>query len=292
MLRALPTWISDIPLATWLDWGIVTMLMGAALYLTRRSRAVWLVRGYLVLLLLSSLSTPFPLLRQVLSTLLLGAAVALALLFQPELRRFLEALGRGEWLNLLTELLEGDNPRRVDRDTLARLKDELVPAVNDLAKNRTGALIIVERSPLESEVFKERGVLINGVLSQEMLQTIFQTSTLLHDGAVVIRNDRIITAGTLLPISEKPAVRQLGTRHRAAMGITEITDCLCVVVSEETGSISLAINGSLVRVGQGVTLTALLEDYLRPATLATTTTEAPTARQRLFSLLRATLLRQ
>ncbi|NJK72590.1 MAG: TIGR00159 family protein, partial [Synechococcaceae cyanobacterium SM2_3_60] len=292
MLRALPTWISDIPLATWLDWGIVTALMGAALYLTRRSRAVWLVRGYLLLLLLSSLSTPFPLLRQVLSTLLLGAAVALALLFQPELRRFLEALGRGEWLNLLTELLDDENPQRVDRDTLARLKDELVPAVQDLAKNRIGALIIIERSPLEPEVFKERGVPINGILSQEILQTIFQTSTLLHDGAVVIRNDRIVTAGTLLPISEKPAVRQLGTRHRAAMGITEITDCLCVVVSEETGSISLAINGSLMRISQGTSLNALLEDHLRPATLATIASEAPTVRQRLFSLLRATLLRQ
>ncbi len=292
MLRALPTWISDIPLATWLDWGIVTALMGAALYLTRRSRAVWLVRGYLLLLLLSSLSTPFPLLRQVLSTLLLGAAVALALLFQPELRRFLEALGRGEWLHLLTELLEGENPQRVDRDTLARLKDELVPAVQDLAKNRIGALILIERSPLEPEVFKERGVPINGLLSQEILQTIFQTSTLLHDGAVVIRNDRIITAGTLLPISEKPAVRQLGTRHRAAMGITEITDCLCVVVSEETGSISLAINGSLMRISPSISLSALLEDHLRPATLATIAAEAPTVRQRLFSLLRATLLRQ
>ncbi len=167
-----------------------------------------------------------------------------------------------------------------------------MPAVQDLAKNRIGALIVIERSPLESEVFKESGVAINGVLSQEILQTIFQPSTLLHDGAVVIRNDRIATAGTLLPISEKPAVRQLGTRHRAAMGITEITDCLCVVVSEETGSISLAVNGSLTRISQGLSLNGLLEDHLRPATLATIASEAPTMRHRLFSLLRATLLRQ
>lgn len=294
MFRALPTWIARIPLTVWLDWGIVVSLMGAALYVTRRSRAVWLVRGYLMLLMLSLLSTPLPLLRQVLSILLLGAAVALALLFQPELRRFLEALGRGEWLNLLSELIEVQGQQRADRDTFVRLLDELVPAVQDLAKNRTGALMIIERSTLEPQVFKEEGVLINGLVSQEMLQTIFQTTTLLHDGAVVIRGDRILTAGTLLPISEKPAVRQLGTRHRAAMGITEITDCICVVVSEETGSISLAINGSLVRTNpsQGITLKTLLEEHLRPVTLATITSQPQSPGHRLVSLLRATLLRE
>jgi uncharacterized protein (TIGR00159 family) len=127
--------------------------------------------------------------------------------------------------------------------------DEIVDAVKELSQNRTGALLILEvDKPIDERDFSVPGVRLNAEVSKELIQTIFQTTTLLHDGAMLIRGSRILAAGVILPISERVASRQLGTRHRAAMGITERVDhCICVVVSEETGSISLAEGGILDR---------------------------------------------
>jgi uncharacterized protein (TIGR00159 family) len=139
--------------------------------------------------------------------------------------------------------------------------DEIVDAVKELSQSRTGALLILETgSPIDDRDFSVPGVRLNAEVSKELLQTIFQTSTLLHDGAVLIRDSRILAAGVILPLSEKSASRQLGTRHRAAMGITERVDsCICVVVSEETGSISIAEKGSLNRPLTSSKLKELLE---------------------------------
>lgn len=140
-------------------------------------------------------------------------------------------------------------------------------AIKELSQNRIGALIIVETDqPINEQDFSVPGVRLNAEVSRELLQTIFQTSTLLHDGAVLIRGARVLSAGVILPISERLASRQLGTRHRAAMGITERVDhCLCVVVSEETGSISLAERGTLNRPLTSSKLRELLHSRLSTA---------------------------
>ncbi|MEM9567138.1 MAG: diadenylate cyclase CdaA [Cyanobacteria bacterium P01_E01_bin.34] len=265
MLGAFTTWLQSLKItpSNLLDWGLVVLLIGFALYVTRRTRAVWLVRGYVILLMLASLAQPLELLNQVLDGVLIGAAVALAVLFQPELRRMLEQLGRGDWLEFLPLLVKPstlDSSRRTENAL-----EELILAIKDLSQNRTGALIVIElEQAIDERIFTDTGVTIQGQVSKELLQTIFQTSTLLHDGAVLIAGDRLKAAGVILPVSERVASRQLGTRHRAAMGITEQASCLCIVVSEETGSISLAEAGRLQRPLTSSTLRDALNQRLRP----------------------------
>jgi uncharacterized protein (TIGR00159 family) len=182
------------------------------------------------------------LLSFVLEKLVIGAAVALAFILQAEFRRLLEQLGRGEIL----QLFQGSTETMSNPDSVL---DEIVDAVKELSQNRTGALLILETSrPIDERDFSVPGIKLNADISRELLQTIFQTTTPLHDGAVLLRGSKVVAAGVILPISERSASRQLGTRHRAAMGITErVENCICVVVSEETGSISLAERGTLNR---------------------------------------------
>jgi uncharacterized protein (TIGR00159 family) len=194
-----------------------------------------------------------------LEKLVLGAAVAMAVIFQSQFRRFLEQIGRGEVL----QLFKSTGRPSSQPDSVV---DEIVDAVKDLSQNRTGALILLETNgSLEEEDFVSPGVKLNAEVSKELLQTIFQTTTLLHDGAVLIRGSRLVSAAVILPLSERTASRQLGTRHRAAMGITErVENCLCVVVSEETGSISLAEKGVLNRPLTSSKLKELLQARFAP----------------------------
>ena len=179
----------------------------------------------------------------------------MAVLLQAEFRRSLERLGRGQIWRLLTPA--GSSAPKAD-DTI----DELVDAVKELSQNRTGALIVLETNgAFDERDFSVPGVQLQAQVSKELIQTIFQTSTLLHDGAMLIQGASIASAGAILPLSDREASRQLGTRHRAAMGITErVENCLCVVVSEETGSISLAEGGLLNRPLTSSRLRELLQD--------------------------------
>ena len=228
-----------------LDAALVVLLVYTILVMIAERRTLWMVRGFIILLLAATIShnIGLPLLAFVLDKLVVGAAVAMAFILQGEFRRLLEQIGRGQLGQLLT--LSDREPNHQSDGVI----DELVDAVKELSQNRTGALIIVETDqPIDERDFSVPGVRLNAEISRELLQTIFQTSTLLHDGAVLIRGSRVLAAGVILPISERSASRQLGTRHRAAMGITErVENCLCIVVSEETGSISLAARGNLKR---------------------------------------------
>jgi uncharacterized protein (TIGR00159 family) len=221
-----------------------------------------MVRGFIVLMLATVVSKKLGLnlLGFLLEKLVLGAAVAMAVIFQSQFRRFLEQIGRGEFLQLFrTSGRPNSQP-----DTVV---DQIVDAVKELSQNRTGALILMETNgSLEEEDFVSPGVDLNAEVSKELLQTIFQTTTLLHDGAVLIRGSRLVSAAVILPLSERTASRQLGTRHRAAMGITERVEyCLCIVVSEETGSISLAEKGVLNRPLTSNKLKELLQARFSPA---------------------------
>ncbi|MBE7382848.1 MAG: TIGR00159 family protein [Leptolyngbya sp. SIO1E4] len=228
-----------------LDGVLVVLLVYTILVLIGERRTLWMVRGFIILLLAATIShnIGLALLGFVLDKLVIGAAVAMAFILQGEFRRLLEQIGRGR-LGQLLVIADGEPAAQSDN-----FIDELVDAVKELSQNRTGALIMVETDqPIDERDFSVPGVRLNAEISRELLQTIFQTSTLLHDGAVLIRGSRVIAAGVILPISERLASRQLGTRHRAAMGITErVENCLCIVVSEETGSISLAERGKLNR---------------------------------------------
>lgn len=253
-----PQWTQSL---LWLaDVGLVLALVYIVLLVIAERRTLWMVRGFIFLMLATVLSQflSLKLLNFVLKNLVIGSAVAMAVILQSEVRRFLEQLGRGELLSLMRP-----SPRKtLDSDSVI---DEIVDAIRDLSQSRTGALLMVEttNTPVDERDFSVPGVRLNAEVSREILQTLFQTSTLLHDGAVLIRGSKIIAAGIILPISDRDASRQLGTRHRAAMGITERVDnCLCIVVSEETGSISLAEKGALNRPLTSSKLRELLETRL------------------------------
>lgn len=244
-----------------IDVGLVLALTYLMLLIVGERRTLWMVRGLIILMLASVLSEQFnlKLLQFVLEKLVLGSAVAMAVIFQSEFRRFLELLGRGQIIEIFQRQRQIAKPDNVI--------DEIVDAVKELSQNRTGALMVLEtNAPVDTRVFVNTGVSLNSEISKELLQTIFQPKTLLHDGAIFIRGSRIVSAGSILPLSERTASRQLGTRHRAAMGITErVENCICVVVSEETGSISLAERGNLNRPLTSSKLKELLEERFSPA---------------------------
>lgn len=257
-----PGWIESLSLLilnnlrSLIDIGLVLAVTYMMLVIIGERRTLWMVRGFIILMLAAALSRrlELQLLSFVLNNLVVGAAVAMAFILQSEFRRFLEQLGRGQILQMFQS----------SRRTILKsgsVTDEIVDAVKELSQNRTGALLILETgSPIDERDFSVPGVKLNAEVSKELIQTIFQTTTLLHDGAVLIRDGRVVAAGVILPLSERTASRQLGTRHRAAMGITErVENCICVVVSEETGSISLAERGTLNRPLTSSKLKELLE---------------------------------
>ena len=255
-------WTWSAQLLRVIDVGLVLILTYMLLVVIGERRTLWMVRGLIILMLASALSgvLGLSLLTFVLEKLVIGSAVAMAFILQAEFRRLLEQLGRGEFWQLF-------HPYRQATPKPDSVIDEIVDAVKELSQNRTGALLILETDrPIDERDFSVPGVRLNAEVSKELLQTIFQTSTLLHDGAVFIRGSRVVSAGVILPISERTASRQLGTRHRAAMGITErVENCVCVVVSEETGSISLAERGNLNRPLTSSKLRELLRERFSPS---------------------------
>jgi uncharacterized protein (TIGR00159 family) len=243
-------------LVQFIDIGLVLLLSYLVLTLIGDRRTLWMVRGLIMLVLAAAISKRLglELFSFALAGLAIGCAASLAFILQSELRLFLEQLGRGQLIALV-------RPNRRPNPKPDTVVDQIVDAVKDLSQRRIGALMILETGePIDDRNFSVPGVRLNSELSKELIQTIFQPTTLLHDGAILVRDSRIVSAGVILPISERTASRQLGTRHRAAMGITErVENCVCVVVSEETGSISLAERGTLNRPLTSSKLKELLE---------------------------------
>ncbi len=239
------------------DIGLVLLLIYVMLLVIGERRTLWMLRGFIVLMLATVFSEwlRMRVLHFVLRNLVIGAAVAMSVILQTEFRRFLEQLGRGEVWQLV-------RPTKRSQPRSTTFTDEIVDAVKELSQKRTGALMILEMEGyIDERDFSVAGVEIDAAVTKELIQTIFQTSTLLHDGAMLIRDGRIMQAGVILPLSERAASRQLGTRHRAAMGITErVENCICIVVSEETGSISVAENGILNRPLTSTKLKEILEE--------------------------------
>jgi diadenylate cyclase len=203
----------------------------------RGTRGVQLVRGLAVILLLYAVSQPLPTLHYLMRQLLLPGIIAIIIIFQPELRMALERLGRGRLLGGTFSIFEREDPTEVI--------NIVVDAAEELADKRQGALIVLERSTGLVDVTRT-GKPIGGHVSVELLSTLFNPYSPLHDGAVVISDNEVVAAACVLPHSESPGLAaSTGMRHRAALGLAERTDAAVVVVSEETGQVSLAVNGQI-----------------------------------------------
>lgn len=248
--------LSQINIGTLLDLAAVTLIFYWFLTVVQGTRAVQLVRGIIILWLASAiLSTLFAL--PTLTWLIRGSGIALLvaipIIFQPELRRALEQLGRtGTWLN--RGLLNG-------RETLESMVDEVAAASTLMARQKHGGLIVLERQTGLQD-YADKGVIIDAEVSRQLLTNIFYPNAPLHDGAVIIRGGRVLAAGTVLPLSDNVLPSQYGTRHRAALGISEYSDAIALVISEERGTISLAANGRLVSNLNSDRLKRLLLDLL------------------------------
>lgn len=234
--------VSQLNLWSVLDILIVTTMIYGVLMFLRGTTAFSVLYGIVLLLAAVLVVTSIPelvVLNWVLSNSLPILSIAVLILFQPELRRGMERIGRvGIWINrpLGGSLAPGaSNPI-----------DEICEATKRLAERRYGALIVLERETGLQE-YADTGVPIDGLVTAELLLTLFYPNSPMHDGAVIIRGDRVAAAASVLPLSDSLVDYQLGTRHRAAIGITERTDAISIVVSEETGTISFANNGRMVR---------------------------------------------
>jgi diadenylate cyclase len=229
--------ISDV-----VDIIATSVLIYYVLLLIRGTRAVQILIGILVLVGLLGIATlvHLTLLGTILRLLLVGAAVTIPILFQPELRRALEQIGRGGLFRLESE---GKAPGRTEDRTVGALAS----AAFGLSRIRRGGLVVIEQQSGLKE-YCETGTMLHADLSEELLLTIFGPASPLHDGAVIVRDGRVEAAACLLPLSEQsPARTRLGTRHRAALGLTEQTDAVVLVVSEQTGAVRIARAGLLSR---------------------------------------------
>lgn len=240
------------------DIAIVSYVIYRFLLLIRGTRAVQLLKGLGVLVVASVVAEKLQLttITWILSQLRLMIVVALPVVFQPELRRALEQLGRGKFFARPFRLLGAED--------MARVISELVRAVQVLAKSKTGALMVIERETGLND-YIETGIRVDAVVSAELLINLFVPLTPFHDGAAIIRGDRVVAAGCFLPLSDSPYLsKQLGTRHRAALGVSEISDAVVIVVSEETGAVSVAEGGRLIRFLDEKNLREVLQSLLLP----------------------------
>jgi len=213
----------------------IAVLIYQFVLVVRGRHAAHILTGFIVLLVvyLGAVRLHLELLRTVLATLAPYSVIAVIVMFQSEIRRVLARIGRFRWLGLGSQL---------ERREVA---DDIVMAVEQMAAAHTGALIVIERD-IGLRTFIESGVALDAMISRDLLYSIFQRGGAMHDGAVIIQGDRIAAAACFLPLAGNPnMMRRLGTRHRAAIGATEESDALAIVVSEETGQISLTWRGEL-----------------------------------------------
>jgi diadenylate cyclase len=241
MAQLLESILDQVRITTLVDIGITAVLIYWLFRLIRGTRAVRLVIGVTVLFVVYALAQAFGLrlLTQIMQTGAVVGLFALVVVFQPELRRALERIGRvGSFAWVMSP---------AEQRATERVADEVARAAALLSADGHGALLVLERDTGLEEI-AETGVMIHGELTVDLLQTIFTPRTALHDGAVIIRGETILAAGAVLPLAETTIhTERFGTRHRAALGITEQTDAVVVVVSEENGQISLVERARIVR---------------------------------------------
>ncbi len=251
--------LQSIQLTDIIDVGIVAFVLYSVMKFIRQTRAVQLLKGIAILLVVMYVSDWLQLnvINFILINTMQVGVTALLIVFQPELRRGLEHLGR----NKLGGMFNLEEPRK-----LSDVIDEVCIAAGNCSKTKTGALVVFERESRLNDLFTG-GTVINAEISSEILENIFVPNTPLHDGAVIIRGEKIYMASTVLPLSSnKKLSKEFGTRHRAALGVTENSDSVALVVSEETGKISVMVNGDMFRNLSPASLSRLLNKLLSTET--------------------------
>ena len=224
-----------------IDIIIVAVIIYELLLLTRHTRGSALLKGLVLLVAIALMCSLFGFvsLNWLIRAILQNGAIVLVILFQPELRKALERMGRSRVFK--------KNSTKTDGEEKDLIISEIMQTIKDLSKRRVGALIVFEQQTGLQDVI-ETGTRLNAEISAPLLENIFEPNTPLHDGAVVIRDTEIMAAACILPLAEASGVsRELGTRHRAAVGISENTDAIVIVVSEETGIVSMARDSELTR---------------------------------------------
>jgi len=261
--------LQRVDLASLLDLALVTMVFFAIMMVIHDTQAMVLLRGVIVLIILLSLLTSainLPAFSWLIRTSLPGLVLAIPVIFAPELRRGLERIGRagsGNWL------LHTTSPAAL-QELQATVKS-IVTGCAQLSGRQHGALIILQRADNLRE-YVQTGVKLNAVVTPELLLQVFYPNTPLHDGAVIIADNRMVAAACVMPLSasgilNRSVDRQMGLRHRAALGISEASDAIAVVVSEETGSISIAHAGRMIRRLDPERLENILLAFYRPSYL-------------------------
>ena len=232
-----PTDAVEILIIAFLFYNILAWIKG--------TRAWMLLKGIIVILIfiliaaLFQMSTILWLAEKTVNV----AVVALAVIFQPELRKALEQLGRKRFVSALFDFDSASDTKRFSDKTI----NELVKACFEMGKVKTGALIVIEQEIVLAE-YERTGIALDSILTSQLLINIFEKNTPLHDGAIIVRGDRIVSATCYLPLSDSLAIsKELGTRHRAAIGISEVSDSVTIIVSEETGAVSIAKGGRIFR---------------------------------------------
>lgn len=241
-----------------IDIVIVAMVLYKLFTLIRETRAEQLTKGIVVLLVLTKVTEWMKLytIHFLLNNAMTVGTLALLIVFQPELRRGLEYIGTSKFFSKSLMEIRGES--------LSQVVEEIVEATSSLSRQKIGALMVLERKTGLNEVV-DTGTKIDGLVSSDLLINIFIPNTPLHDGAVIIKDDRIKAAGCFLPLTDNSSLsKELGTRHRAALGISERSDSLSIVVSEETGAISVSENGTISRYIDSKTLNQILTHMYKP----------------------------
>ena len=240
LVKTISSGMSQFRVADAIDILVIAFLIYRLLLLTRETRASAVLKGLVMLVLASWISDMLGLtaLNWLLQTVVNNGALVLVILFQPELRKALEQIGRGAIR---------DSSRMTTTEESGQIVREISSCLLNLSRRRVGALIVIEQRIGLKDII-ETGTSLHSQISAALLENIFAPNTPLHDGAVVIRGNRIMAAACILSLSEGKGIsRELGTRHRAALGVTETTDAITLIVSEETGIISMAREGRLTR---------------------------------------------
>ena len=260
LAHKLNNFVFSLRLLDVVDILVVAYLIYRLLLLVRKTNSSRLLKGVLVVIAALWLSTDrLPALNFALTHVVEWGVLALIILFQPEIRRVLEQVGSSQ-----LPFLQWFSKPQVDRQTIEEAISQTVAACGDMSKSRTGALIVFERHNQMDEILRS-GTKLDAEVSSELLKNIFFVKAPMHDGAAIVREGRVLGAGCMLPLSRNVNLsRDLGMRHRAGIGMSENSDAVVVLVSEETGSISVAVGGMLKRHLMTETLEQLLRNELLP----------------------------
>lgn len=239
-------WKPDMRTTDVVEILIIAFLIYQVMVWIKKTRAWMLLKGIIVILVFVALAGLFQMntILWIAEKTINVAIIALVVIFQPELRSALEQLGRKKFISSLFsfDFSKGGEERFTDRTI-----NELVKACYEMGKVKTGALIVVENEIMLTE-YERTGIALDSLVSSQLLINIFEKNTPLHDGAIIVRGDRVVSATCYLPLSDNMELsKELGTRHRAAVGISEVSDSLTIVVSEETGKVSIASGSELYR---------------------------------------------